>query len=160
VRVAAVGQPAQHLQEIAVIGCDPPRLHEGLAAGVTADMRWRKSLMFVTALPFRPTMMSPKRMAGLGCRTAGYRIEEERAVGCRKTQREGQRQLERFHLDAQPALLRVVGLAAQLDLQLQEAPLRLRGLARAGRDRRGLLDRRDGVGADPQSGVAAACARY
>ena len=32
VRVAAVGKPAQHLQEIAVVGRNPPHLHLGLAA--------------------------------------------------------------------------------------------------------------------------------
>ena len=33
VRVAALGQPAQHLQELAVVGRNPPRLDLGLAAG-------------------------------------------------------------------------------------------------------------------------------
>ena len=30
--------------------------------GVIADTRWRRSFMLATTLPFRPTMMSPKRM--------------------------------------------------------------------------------------------------
>ena len=61
--------------------------------------------------------MSPKRMSRLGGRTAGHGIEEEGAVAIGQAERESQRQLEGLHLDAEPAFLDIVGLAAELDLQ-------------------------------------------
>ena len=138
-----LGQPAQHLQELAVVGRDPPRLYLGLGAG----RHGRYALAQVVDVGDGPAVQADDDVAEaqsrLGGRTAGHGTEQEGAVGIGQAEREGQRQLEGLHLHAEPALLDIVGLAAELDLQPEQAPLRLRRFARPVWDRRGLLRGRD-----------------
>ena len=106
---------------------------------------WKASLGggLLTVLTAAVKMRIAEAQSRLGGRTAGLGTEQEGAVGIGQAEREGQRQLEGLHLHAEPALLDIVGLAAELDRQPEQAPLRLRRLAWPVWDRRGLLRGRD-----------------
>src|SRR5581483_6391301 len=84
--------------------------------------------------------------AGLRRGTADQSAEDQRAVAVDEAERERQRQLDRLHVDAQPALQPVGGLAAHARRELDEAALWLGGLLRRvlGTDGRRLLRRRRG----------------
>ena len=87
------------------------------------------SSTFATGRPFEADDDVAEADPGLSGRTVGHRLEDERAVGVGEAERERQRQLQRIHLTpSQPFW--VVGLAADLHRQLDEASLRLRRLVR------------------------------
>jgi hypothetical protein len=70
-------------------------------------------------------MMSPKRAPRQGGGTGDRRLDNEHAVGVEEPEREGERQLDGVHLDAEPTLLAVGRQAANLHRQLDEAPEQL-----------------------------------
>ena len=133
VGVAALGQPAQRLQEIAAVGGDAPHLQ----LRVRARRHRRHALAQLVRHARRAAVEADDDVAEaqprLSGRTVGGRLEDERAVGVGETERQRQRQLQRIHLHAEPALLRVLGLAADLHRHLDEAALRLRRRRLAGR---------------------------
>ena len=137
VSVAAVAQPAQRLQEIAVIGGDAPHVQRYLIAGC----RRRHPLAQVVHAVDGSAVVGDDDVAearsGQGGGACDGRLHNQRAVGVEEPQREGQRQLDRVHLDAEPTLLAVGREAADLHRQLDDASERLGRPDRRRRRRRG-----------------------
>ena len=99
VRVAAVGEAAQHLQEVAVVGRDPPHLDIRLAA----RRHRRHALAQIGDAGDDPAVQAHDDVAEADTRPGGraaiHGMEQQRAVAAGEAERESQRQLQRLHFD-------------------------------------------------------------
>ena len=144
VGVAALAQPAQRLQEIAAVGGDAPHFQLRVRARRHRCHALAQLVHVRDGAAVEADDDIAEAQPGLSGRTVGRGLENEHAVGVGETERERQRQLQRIHLHAEPALLRLLRLAADLHRQLDDAALRLGRLTgrRHHRRRDGRCDRR------------------
>ena len=130
----ALAELARDRTEVTVIApdpefvCRPMTVREPFSYGPAARYPLAQIIHVRDSLFVQADDDIPVAKPGLSGWTAAGWIEEKRAIGVSTSERSSQRQLKSFHFDAEPPLLRVVRLTAQLHRQLDEPPLRLRWL--------------------------------